>query len=372
MGSYKLPFPEGKSYRVSQGNNEQTSHHGKARFAFDFAMPEGDLIVAARGGVVSRVQERYTACGGSELANKTNFVIIEHYDDPQPCSDLYLHIFPHSAAEFGIKPGDTVQQGQSIARAGKVGWSWCGAHLHFQRQERGRSWWQQSLPSSFVDVPGGVPVTGQVVTSQNIAPAPPSEPPAPPETLLDGLRLATFREVGSIYRPSDPFIVYAASHALGAPLGHYFRTTIMDQNYLLQVFARDTLYVPLIGPAAYPDWLQKGRMSDRLVADRQDPLGMELLKETYKAAGHTFHPDWAMHQYYVEQMGVRPLGAPLGPPQRLEVSGGYYVVELYALDTLYTPIAVPEHKTDWGVVKRMSDLMAELAQEGPSGIPGGQ
>ena len=372
MGSYKLPFPEGKSYRVSQGNNETTSHHGKARFAFDFAMPEGDIIVAARGGVVSRVQESYSACGGSELSNKTNFVLIAHYEDPQPCADLYVHIFPNSAAEFGIEPGTTVEQGQPICRAGKVGWSWCGPHLHFQRQDRGQSWWQQSIPTSFSDVPGGVPTTGQVVTSQNTAPVPPDEPPELPDTLLNGLRVATYQEVGAIYRPSDPFVVYAAQHALGAPIGHYFRVTVDNLPYLVQIFSRDTLYVPLVGPAAYPDWIRLARMGTRLLANPADVLALEVLKATYKAAGHTFHPEWAMHQYYLAQLGARPLGAPLGPPQRLEVSGGFYVAEIYALDTIYTPIAVPESKTDWGVVKRMSDLLGEIAKQSPSGIPGGQ
>ncbi len=360
MGVYKLPFPEGKSYRVSQGNNEMTSHHGKARFAFDFAMPEGDPIVATRAGTVARVQESYSACGGEELANKTNFVLVEHYDDNS--SDLYLHIYQDSASEFGIAPGVTVQQGQTLARAGKVGWTWCGAHLHFQRQERGVSWWQQSLPVAFAEVPGGVPTTGQWVTSQNAKPSEGDEPA--PNTLLEALRKATFDEVGVPYRPAESFFQYALAHRLGAALGGQFRLIVGGTEYYCQIYAVDTIYAPFVFPQGYIDWARTGRMSELLIANQQDALGLALLRATFQAARHTFHPEWATHQFYLAQMSQRPLGAPLGPVQVLEVCGGRYDVEVFSLDTLYTL------EPNWKDIRRLSDLLAQLQHKAAGQVPG--
>lgn len=360
MGVYKLPFPEGKSYRVSQGNNEMTSHHGKARFAFDFAMPEGDLIVAARAGTVARVQESYSACGGEELANKTNFVLIEHYDDNS--SDLYLHICQNSAGEFGIVPGATVQQGQTLARAGKVGWTWCGAHLHFQRQERGVSWWQQSLPVAFAEVAGGIPTTGQWVTSQNAKPAEGGEPVAP-VTLQDALRQATFDEVGVPYHPTENFYQYALTHRLGAALSGHFRLTVEGTAYDCQIYAVDTLCAPIAFPEGYIDWARTAQMSALLIANPEDALGLALLRATFRAANHTFHPEWATHQFYLAQLSRRPLGAPLGPVQVLEVCGGRYDVEVFSLDTLYTL------EPNWQDIRRLSDLLAQL-QHKAAAAPG--
>jgi hypothetical protein len=352
MGSYKLPFPAGKSYRVSQGNNEATSHHGTARFAVDFAIPEGDVLVAARGGTVSRVEESHVTCGDSRAADKGNFVIIDHYDDDT--SDLYLHIAYRSAREFGIAPGVSVKQGQPIARCGKTGWTFCRAHLHFQRQERGRSWWQKSVPVAFDDVPGGVPLTGQWATSTNTAPL---EDDPPPTTLLDALRQATYQAVGATYVPDTAFFRYGAAHNMGAPMGTTCRRALGDQTFAIQVFARDSLYTPIAFPEADTNWDDIRRMSSLLIANPEDALGRALLEATFEAGGSTFHPDWSTHQYYLTQISQRPLGAPLGPPRTLEVDGQRYDVETFALDTLYTRIPF------WSDIHRLSDLLAELSAE---------
>ncbi len=360
MGLYKLPFPAGKSYRVSQGNNEQTSHHGTAAFAFDFAIPEGDVLVAARAGTVARVQEGYSACGDSSLANKGNYVLVEHYDDDS--ADLYLHIVRNSPSEFGIAPGVSVRQGQKIARAGKVGWTFCGSHLHFQRQKRGRSWWQQSLPVAFDDVPGGVPQHGEMVTSQNAL----SEEPEPvPATLEEALQAATCQAAGIAYHPTEPFAQYARIHRLGAALGGHFEVTVGSQRYDAQVFAADVLCAPIAYPQGYIQWDLLERMSARLVADSQDALGLALLQAAFKRAGSAYHANWATHQYYLQQLGQRPLGAPLAPVRVLQVGGGVYDVEIFALDTLYTL------EPNWTDVRRLSDLLAQLRQQ-DGGTPGGQ
>jgi hypothetical protein len=88
-------------------------------------------------------------------------------------------------------------------------------------------------------------------------------------------------------------------------------------------------------------------------------LADALLRTNYERAGGKYHPEWAFHQYVNDQVLKNSLGAPLGTSYRIQVSGNAYAIQVYALDTLYTPIAVPDSKTDWGVVKRMNDLENE-------------
>lgn len=85
-------------------------------------------------------------------------------------------------------------------------------------------------------------------------------------------------------------------------------------------------------------------------------LADALLRANYERAGAKYHPDWAFHQYANDQVATNPLGAPLGDSYRIQAEGGAYAIQVYALDTLYTPIAVPDTTTDWGVVRRMNDL----------------
>ena len=88
-------------------------------------------------------------------------------------------------------------------------------------------------------------------------------------------------------------------------------------------------------------------------------LADALLRASYERAGGKYHPEWAFHRYANDQVGKNPLGAPLGNSYRIQVAGDAYAIQVYALDTLYTPIAVPESQTNWGMVKRMNDLTDE-------------
>jgi hypothetical protein len=81
-----------------------------------------------------------------------------------------------------------------------------------------------------------------------------------------------------------------------------------------------------------------------------------LLRANFERAGAKYHPEWAFHQYAEEQILQRPVGAPLGDSYYVEVTGQRYTVQVFALDTLYTPVADPIEETDWGVVRRMTDL----------------
>jgi murein DD-endopeptidase MepM/ murein hydrolase activator NlpD len=168
---YKLPYPGGITYRVSQGNNSSYSHTGKSKYAFDFAMSVGSDVVAVAAGEVVLVKENSNIGGcNSGYANDANYVLIEHNDGRR---SLYLHLKYNSV---NVSVGQMVQQGQKIAESGQTGYA-CGAHLHFQLQEQGGgSWWEQSVPIVFSDVSGngGVPLEDNYYTSGNCYYATPS------------------------------------------------------------------------------------------------------------------------------------------------------------------------------------------------------
>ncbi len=157
---FKLPYPGGATYLVSQGNNSG-SHTGYGAYAWDFAMPYGATVVASRAGVVRFTQASYGIgdCDSS-YAGAANYVVIDHGDG---LSSLYLHLKENGVL---VRPGQYVEQGQPIGYSDTSGWS-CGAHLHFQVQRTSDSWWSQSVPVTFDDVPGGQLEVGKSYTSGN-------------------------------------------------------------------------------------------------------------------------------------------------------------------------------------------------------------
>lgn len=162
---YRLPWPGGEAFTVVQGNNSSFSHKGLEAFAWDFSMPTGSVIEAARAGTVRYVRDDSNAGGGdiNLFGWAGNYVVVDQGDGT---SALYMHLMFHGAL---VRAGQQVQQGQPLAYSGSTGFS-TGPHLHFmvERTEPG-VWYDQSLPVSFADVAsnGGVPVQNQTVTSGN-------------------------------------------------------------------------------------------------------------------------------------------------------------------------------------------------------------
>ncbi|MHC3749157.1 peptidoglycan DD-metalloendopeptidase family protein [Stutzerimonas stutzeri] len=120
---YKYPLPwRGGPFRLTQGANGQYSHFTpKGRYAVDIAMPEGTPIVAARGGMVVKIENEQSG-GGNNPAG--NFVRILHDDGTM---GVYLHLMKGSVA---VREGQRVESGTRIARSGNTGNS-TGPHLHF-------------------------------------------------------------------------------------------------------------------------------------------------------------------------------------------------------------------------------------------------
>lgn len=124
--TYTLPFLPGKTYRIMQGYHGSFSHNkSRSRYAIDFAMPVGDTVCAARGGVVAYFSEN-SRIGGNHLAYLpySNNLMIFHDDGTVA---LYAHL---SYQGVLVDLGERVEQGQAIAISGETGFA-DGAHLHF-------------------------------------------------------------------------------------------------------------------------------------------------------------------------------------------------------------------------------------------------
>jgi murein DD-endopeptidase MepM/ murein hydrolase activator NlpD len=166
---FMLPFACNKTVTVTQGNNSPYSHNGKGAYAFDFGLGLDTPLHAMNAGTVALVKNDVkpgNPCysgGGQECANQANYVLLDHGDGT---GTLYLHL-----NEAKVTKGQKVARGDLIALSGGTGWS-TGPHAHVQRQQLCGSYWCQSVPLAFLDVPfkGGVPQTNDKVTSQNGCP----------------------------------------------------------------------------------------------------------------------------------------------------------------------------------------------------------
>lgn len=136
---YRLPYSADKNYLCVQSNRGVVSHRGWEQFAYDFAMPLGSDVCAARAGEVIKVVVDHDGHG---YKWPNNMVVIRHEDGTQAS---YLHIRKDGSR---VAVGDKVVQGQVIAASGHVGNSML-PHLHFHVTDPDR---KSTLPISFADV----------------------------------------------------------------------------------------------------------------------------------------------------------------------------------------------------------------------------
>ena len=115
---YVLPYPVGQTYPLHQGNCSTGGHHGVCRYSYDFLMPIGSPVTAAREGVVVQTLEGFPDGGPSE-----NWVKIRHADGTLAA---YSHL--HSVL---VKVGQSVRAGDLIALSGNSGQTGGVPHLHF-------------------------------------------------------------------------------------------------------------------------------------------------------------------------------------------------------------------------------------------------
>ena len=135
---YLLPWPVGVTYLCAQGNRGVVSHKGAGQYAYDFAMPVGSDVCAARAGVVTKIVVRHTGQGTSA---PNNLIAIDHGDGT---TGYYLHLKKGGSY---VVVGETVHRGQRIAASGNVGRSLI-PHLHFHVKGRAG----KTIPITFRDV----------------------------------------------------------------------------------------------------------------------------------------------------------------------------------------------------------------------------
>lgn len=147
----RLPFPEGTSRLCVQGNRGLFSHRGRYEHAFDFFMPIGSPVTAARSGEVADVEVERDGIGNYA----GNQIVVLHLDGT---TARYAHLEKGGSL---VSEGQHVVQGQVIGKSGTTGRS-LYPHLHFQVELDG-----QSLPVTFADVEDdhGIPRAGSRYTA---------------------------------------------------------------------------------------------------------------------------------------------------------------------------------------------------------------
>jgi len=122
VAKYLLPFPEGETFPLTQGNCGSASHDGRFRFSFDFRMPVGTAVIAARDGVVYALRQGRP--NGTRRVGDENYVFIEHADGE---ISRYIHLTTDGVL---VDRGERVSRGDTIALSGNSGRS-AFPHLHF-------------------------------------------------------------------------------------------------------------------------------------------------------------------------------------------------------------------------------------------------
>jgi len=156
---YRLPWAAGQTRRCVQGNRGVVSHRGWEQFAYDFGMPVGTDVLAARGGKVFKVVVEHDGHGHLW---PNNLIAIRHDDGTL---GWYLHLRQNGSR---VKVGEEVGQGQVIAESGFVGNAMM-PHLHFHVTDARQ---KSTLPVTFSDVSqdAGIPRMFKLYTSGNNSP----------------------------------------------------------------------------------------------------------------------------------------------------------------------------------------------------------
>jgi len=150
---YVLPFAPGDRYTLTQGNCGAASHGGRFSYAFDFEMPTGTPVIAARDGLVYSVRDDRP--DGSGAVGDENFVIVAHDDGEY---SRYIHLTTDGAL---VRKGQSVTRGDTIALSGHSGRS-AFPHLHFDVSRSCRSGPCRTVPSAFLNAEPPIPTDRRV------------------------------------------------------------------------------------------------------------------------------------------------------------------------------------------------------------------
>lgn len=118
---YILPYRVGESYSLMQSYCGPYSHSRDNQLAYDFLIPVGAAVVAARAGIVRVVVD--TWADDDMVGAHNNHMFIEHQDGT---TAMYAHLVQNSAV---VRVNESVVAGQLIGLSGTSGTSI--PHLHF-------------------------------------------------------------------------------------------------------------------------------------------------------------------------------------------------------------------------------------------------
>jgi murein DD-endopeptidase MepM/ murein hydrolase activator NlpD len=140
---YRYPFEAKIPRFLGQGNGGAYSHADVTnRYAFDFIMPVGTPVLAARPGKVARVIDGFVRCClPAELGYQSNTVLVLHEDGS-------IAEYTHLRSGIPVKEGQEVALGEVLAGSGNSGQS-DKPHLHFAVHVRTPDGWRRSIPIEF-------------------------------------------------------------------------------------------------------------------------------------------------------------------------------------------------------------------------------
>ena len=190
------------------------------------------------------------------------------------------------------------------------------------------------------------------------------------QRLWGALAADTFKLRGGIeFQISWAFHLQTAKDNLGAPLAPSSpagrQVTIGGKIYPYQAFGRDTLF------NEGTQWSAVQKLSALTAGGMpaDGSLGGMLLAASYAdaqaaspqpLAGTTgFKSNQAMPQFALKN----GLGPALSGNYSINVAGASCAMQVFAGDTLYTPVAPAGQTTNWGVVKRLADEPAGALRE---------
>jgi murein DD-endopeptidase MepM/ murein hydrolase activator NlpD len=156
---YSIPWASNLRFEVGQAVGGTYTHTGGWRFAFDFWMPVGTPIRAARDGTVVRVVENFVGAGTQERFKKrANLIFILHADRTIA---RYLHLQQGGAY---VEIGDRVEAGDLIGFSGNTGYSQ-NPHLHFDviRVDENLEWQTVDVRFATAAPEGYRPESGQIL-----------------------------------------------------------------------------------------------------------------------------------------------------------------------------------------------------------------
>jgi murein DD-endopeptidase MepM/ murein hydrolase activator NlpD len=168
------------------------------------------------------------------------------------------------------------------------------------------------------------------------------------------LLAAGFKASGGELHDDWAFHQMAVKEQLGAPLTDAYRIKVGSDEYSLQVFAGDTLYVKV------PNWSDVQRLSATAAGELADALWTE----TYKPSGVEYVPNLYSHQFAVKEK----LGTPLSGLHNIDFEGTTVQVQVFALDVVFATLEDENQFTRQSSLSRPEKYTAEAAPPPPASI----